>query len=81
MNALDLASLLIEVVVGLLALRIAISRRKSYGYFILLTFTIYVFYDAARFLPVSLDQYLTSSLFLIASASILFAVWRIYEQG
>ena len=81
MNAFDVISLVIEVLVVLLALRMAISKKKGYGYPIALTFAIYVVYDATRFLVMSVDQYLTSFLFLIASASILFAVWRIYKQG
>ena len=56
-----------------LALWMAFSKRKNHGCLIALTFAIYVFYDAARFLVVSVDQYLASFLFLIASASILFA--------
>ena len=80
MNAFDVISLLIEVVVVILGLMLAVSKRKSYGYLIALTFAIYVVYDSTRFLVVSVDQYLTSFLFLIASASILFAVWRIYKQ-
>ena len=70
----------IEVLVVLLALRMAVSKKKNYGYLIALTFAIYVVYDSTRFLVVSVDQYLTSFLFLIASASIFFAVWRIYKQ-
>ena len=81
MNAFDIISLVIEALVVLLALRMAFSKKKKYGYLIALTFAIYVFYDATRFLVVSVDQYLTSFLFLIASASILFAVWWIYKQG
>jgi len=81
MNAFDVISLLIEVVVVILALMLAVSRRKSYGYLIALTFAIYVFYDATRFLAVSVNQDLASLLFLIASVSILFAVWGIYKQG
>ncbi len=81
MNAFDIISLMIEALVVLLALRIAVSKKKNYGYLIALTFAIYVIYDATRFLVVSVDQNLTSSMFLIASASILFAVWRIYKQG
>ena len=80
MNAFDVISLLIEVVVVILGLMLAVSKRKSYGYLIALTFAIYVVYDSTRFLVVSVDQYLTSFLFLIASASIFFAVWRIYKQ-
>ena len=81
MNAFDVISLLIEIVVVFLALMLAVSRRKSYGYFIALTFAIYAFYDATRFLMMSVDQYFTSFLFLIASVSILLAVWRMYKQG
>lgn len=77
----DVVSLLIEVVVVFLALMLAVSRGKRYGYLIALTFAIYVFYDAARFLSMSVDQNLTSSLFLIASVSILFAVWQMCKQG
>jgi len=80
MNAFDVISLLIEIVVVLLALWMAFSKRKNYGYLIALTFAIYVVYDATRFLAVSVDQNFTSLLFLIASVSILFAVWRLYKQ-
>ena len=80
MNFFDIISLVIEVLVVLLALRMAVSKKKNYGYLIALTFAIYVFYDSTRFLVVNVDQNLTSLLFLIASASIFFAVWRIYKQ-
>jgi len=80
MNLLDLASLFLEGLVVLLALMIAVSKKRRYGYLIALTFAIYVFYDATRFLFLNVDQNLTSVLFLVASISILGAVWLIYRQ-
>jgi uncharacterized membrane protein len=80
MNPLDLASLFLECLVVLLALMVAISKKRGYGCLIALTFAIYVLYDATRFLSLSVNQNLTSILFLVASLSILWAVWLIYKQ-
>ncbi len=80
MNALDAVSLLLEAIVVFLALKLAVVKKKSYGYCIALTFAIYVFYDAVRFLTLHVDQIVTSALFLIGSTSILWAVWKIYEE-
>jgi hypothetical protein len=43
-----------------------------------LPFTVYVLYDLGRLLGWSVEKGVLSVLFLLASASALFAVWSLY---
>jgi hypothetical protein len=76
-----IASLAAEVVVSLLGLALAISKKKDIGWGIALTFAIYVFYDSVRFLNLHISNSVIGLLFFIASLSILWVVWRIYEEA
>ena len=73
MNWMNFLSLLLEILVVLLGLRIAVTKRKFYGWLIALTFSIYVLYDLSRFTAFNLPS--LDMLFLVASASICLAVW------
>ena len=74
---LQILSILIECVVVLGGVRLATKGKKFYGWWIALTFALYVVFDLSRleFLPKS--EAVISPLFLIASLSILYAVWLI----
>lgn len=72
-------SLAAEVLVAVLGILLATARKKTFGWGIALTFSIYVFYDVVRFLVLPVPEAIIGSLFFIASISILWAVWRIYE--
>jgi hypothetical protein len=74
-------SLAAEVLVAVLGLMLAIARKKDFGWGIALTFSIYVFYDLVRFLALPVSNEIIGSLFFIASISVLWAVWRIYEEA
>ncbi len=74
---LQILSILIECVVVLAGVRLATKGKKFYGWWIALTFALYVVFDLSRleFLPKS--ESVISPLFLIASLSILYAIWLI----
>lgn len=80
MQIIHLASILMEFIVMILGIKIAIDNKKSYGYFIALTFGIYVFYDLAKFLNFNVSLQILYLLFLIASSSILIGVWQMYKR-
>jgi hypothetical protein len=76
-----LISILLEVVVAALGVVLAVYKKKKYGWFIALTFILYVFYDLANLLPLSLSQDLLSFVFFAATVSILWAIWNIFLEA
>ncbi len=78
MEILNLLSLLAEIGVTVLGLSLAINKKKIYGFFVSLTFAIYVLYDANRFFKFNISAEVLSFLFFVGSLSILLGVWQIY---
>jgi len=76
MNFLHFVSILLEMVVALLGVMLATMKQKRYGWFIALTFLLYVFYDLAFFLSLQISQDLLYYVFFIATLSILWAIWK-----
>lgn len=81
MKILHIVSILLEVLVAVLGVMLAAIKKKRYGFYIALTFAIYVFYDLVNFGDLNVPRNLTYLLFFISSASILWAVWRIYKES
>ena len=80
MELLKYGALLLEIAVTVLGVLIATQRGKSYGWFIALTFGIYVFYDLMRFLGQAANMALVLDVaFFIASLSIAWAAYRLYQ--
>lgn len=79
-TVLQVLAIFIECIVLVAGVRLAITGKKYYGWWIALTFALYVAFDLSRlsFLPKS--EAVISPLFLIASLSILYAVWLIGEE-
>ena len=74
-----IASIVIEAAVAMVAMLVAVKGRP-YLYGLALTFTIYVLYDLGRLLGWNVEKGILSVLFLLASASALFAVWGLYRD-
>lgn len=74
-----IASIVLEVAVAAVAVLAALKGRP-YLYGLALTFGIYVVYDAGRLLGWNVEKGILSLLFLLASASALFAVWGLYRD-
>jgi len=77
-DVVQLSSVLIECIIAIVAIIIAVKKPKTYGWLIAFTFGLYVLFDLSRLgvLPLAAD--LISVLFLVASLSMLGAVWLMY---
>jgi hypothetical protein len=74
-----IASIALEVAVAVIA-AIAAMKGRPYLYGLAFTFAVYVLYDSGRLLGWNVDSGVLSVLFLLASASALYAVWGIYRE-
>ncbi|VVB71794.1 Uncharacterised protein [uncultured archaeon] len=81
MNALQTISILLEGLVAVLGVMLAVNKKKYYGWCIALTFVLYVFYDLANLLalPISLDW--LHLVFFVATVSILWSVWKVFQEA
>jgi hypothetical protein len=74
-----IASIALEVAVAVIA-AIAAMKGRPYLYGLAFTFAVYVLYDSGRLLGWNVEAGVLSILFLLASASALYAVWGIYRE-
>lgn len=72
-------SILIEALIALLGIKL-VTQGKPFGWGIFITFGIYVFYDIARYINLSISQDLLYISFFIASLSALWAVWSLTKK-
>ncbi len=80
MQVLQIVSVVLEAVIASLGVRVALLKKKSYGWCIALTFAIYVFYDSVYLFDLQVGAGLMKILFFIATISMLWSVWRIYKE-
>jgi hydrogenase/urease accessory protein HupE len=73
-------SIAIEVILVVLGLGIAVQKKRCYGWFIAITFGIYVVYDTMHFTGVQVSQNILSGIFFIATLSILIGIWQLYKE-
>ena len=73
-------SIALELAVAVVAMLAAVKGRP-YLYGLALTFAIYVLYDLGRLFGWNVEKGILSVLFLVASASALYAVWGLYREG
>lgn len=72
-------SIALELAVAVIA-AIAAMKGRPYLYGLAFTFAVYVLYDTGRALDWHVEGGVLSVLFLLASASALYAVWGIYRE-
>jgi hypothetical protein len=77
---LQYVSIIIEAIVAILGLVIVFNKKKNYGWGIFLTFTIYVFYDFAKFMNYTISSDVLTALFLVASLSMLWVAWVLSRE-
>jgi hypothetical protein len=80
MNILQLISIGLEFFVAVLGILLAVRKKKVWGWAVLLTFGIYVFYDLANLLQYSASNAALRLSFFIATLSILMTFWQIYQE-
>ena len=74
-----IASIALEFAVAILAV-LAAREGRPYLYGLAFTFAVYVLYDTGRLLGWNVEGGVLSVLFLLASASALYAMWGIYRE-
>lgn len=80
MDYILLISIIMELAIAGLALMIATKKKKVYGYALALTFGIYVLYDSARLLSLTIAPMLLTGIFFLATCSALYAMVRLYKE-
>lgn len=76
MEVLHWLSIFIEAIVAILGLKLAFDK-KVYGWGILTTFGIYVFYDLAKYFSLNISSGFLYFIFFIASVSALLTVRKL----
>ena len=80
MAVLHLISILLEAVIVVIALLLAVGRKRLYGYGFALTFAIYVVYDLANQFHFAIAQNLLILVFFVATLSALISIWTLYRS-
>lgn len=73
------AAIALELAVAVIA-AVAARKGRPYLYGLAFTFAVYVLYDTGRLLGWNVGGGVLSVLFLLASASALYAIWGIYRE-
>ena len=77
---LQFVAIVIEGVIATIGLFLAVSKKRSFGCGVFLTFAIYVFYDLARLVPIEISNSTLYPIFFVATLSILWAVIELYKE-
>jgi len=75
-----LLSILIECTILVLAILIATRNGKAYGWLIAITFALFALFDGSRIIYPTGFPRLSAFILLAACASMLYAIWLIYEE-
>ncbi len=79
-DLLQVAAVIIELIIAIIAVLAATRRDKVYGWFIAMTFILFVFFDVARIFALAVPDIVHSLIFLAACASMLYATWLIWKE-
>ena len=79
-GTIQLIATLAEVVVALIAILIAVQKKKTFGWFIGITFTLFVVFDLARIFAIAMSAELHALVLLIACLSMVCAVWLLWKE-
>ena len=80
MEKLQLVSIVLELVIGIIAVMTALKGRK-YMFGLAFTFLVYVFYDFSSIYSIGVTSGFVTVLFFLATLSALWSVWSIYKQN
>ncbi|HEX3000788.1 MAG TPA: hypothetical protein VHN82_00215 [Methanoregula sp.] len=79
-GTIQLVATFAEVAVALIAFLIAVQKKKLYGWFIGITFALFVVFDLARIFAVEMSGELHALVLLIACLSMVCAVWFLWKS-
>jgi hypothetical protein len=80
-GSLQLIASLAEVFIALIAIRIAVQKKKTYGWFIAVTFGLFVVFNIIRVFALGIPAELDALVFLLAGVSMLCAVWLMWKES
>ena len=80
MEKLQLVSIIIELVIGIIAVITAFKGRK-YMFGLAFTFLAYVFYDLSKIYSFGITDNFVTVLFFVATLSAFWSIWNIYKQN
>ncbi|MDD4004913.1 MAG: hypothetical protein PHW69_06880 [Elusimicrobiaceae bacterium] len=76
MEKMQYVSILFEVAIAMMGIMLGGFKDKAYGWGIAFTYIIYVIYDTAKVLDMTMPDFLPV-VFFLATMSMLWAVWRL----
>lgn len=80
LTVVHLVSIFLEAVIVVVALLLALNKRKIYGYGFALTFAIYVVYDLANQFQLAISGPALIAIFFVATLSALLSLLRLYWE-
>ena len=80
MEKLQLLSIVLELVIGIISVITAVRGRK-YMFGLAFTFFVYVLYDLSKIYPLGMIDSWAPVLFFLATLSALWSVWSICKQN
>lgn len=76
---LQIVAVILEAAVAVIALIMATRREKSYGWFIAVTFGLFVLFDIVRLFSLPISEAYHALIFLVACGSMLYGIWLMYR--
>lgn len=76
----QLIATLTEVVIAFVAVMIAWNKKKIYGWFIAVTFGLFVVFDLGRIFALDASADLHALVLLAACLSMLYAAWLMWNE-
>ena len=80
MEILQPVSIILEAIIVIVAIAIAVRKKKCYGCGFALTFAIYVYYDSAKYFGWGALSAWLYPLFFVATVSALFSMISLYKK-
>ncbi len=77
---LQLAATFLEIIIAGFAILIAVQKKKQYCWFIAATFLLFAIFDITRIFALGVSVDLYALIFLVACASMLYAVWTMHRE-
>jgi len=77
----QLAATLVEIVVACTAFLIAWKRKKQYGWFIGITFALFVLFDISRIFALEVSTERHALVLLVACLSMACAMWLLWKDA
>jgi hypothetical protein len=77
---LQLAATFLEIIIAGFATLIAVQKKRTFGWFIAATFLLFAIFDITRIFAFGLSVDLYALVFLVACATMLYAIWTMLQE-